>query len=552
MLTIQLWYSNKRYMKAKANTTSRPYLPPLAERRISDLLLRQANQRPDSIALTFPALGSTWTYQQLRDQALKLGSGLKSLGLQRGDRVGIMLENCPEYVLTWFGSLFMGAIDVSINHGLSGSLLRHQLSITGVKAVVCNAPSSRAVREVAADLSDLEWVITIDPLEEEPVVVPSVAFASLLASPPIEPQPSAPQDIASIRYTSGTTGPAKAVAMSHSRVTTFATLFVWLTDYGPSDRLYTSFPLHHGIASTLGVVATLVSGGSLIIDPKFSASRYWAQIRAYDATLAHILNPLVPILLAQPPTADDRDHKCTRLWTASPNRTFEERFGPKLIYFYGQSEGGPIAFIPPGEVAPAGSSGKASPYFEVKICDEDDNPVPDGALGQILWRPREPHLMTPGYFGDPEATVKAWQGLWFHSGDQGKLDDEGYLYLVGRMGDQIRRRGVNIPSDDIEEVALQFNGVSEAAATAVPSELGESDVRLSIIVNSSFDLTAFVAHLRGSLPPEMVPRFVERRDSLPRTDTYKVAKARLRQDWPGATGPNVLDLEASRRSSRAP
>src|SRR5579862_8118849 len=175
-------------MKAKASATSRPHLPPLAERRISDLLLRQADERPDSVALTFPALGSTWTYEQFLDQALKLGNGLKSLGLERGDRVGIMLENRPEYVLTWFASLFMGAIDVSINHGLSGSLLRHQLSITGVKAIVCNAASSRSVREIAADLPALECVISIDPLEDDPVTVHSVDFASLLANPPMDPQ----------------------------------------------------------------------------------------------------------------------------------------------------------------------------------------------------------------------------------------------------------------------------------------------------------------------------------------------------------------------------
>jgi crotonobetaine/carnitine-CoA ligase len=538
------------YMSDKRGSASVPPLPPLAERRISDLLIRQAHTRPDSVFITFPVEGSQWTYQELLDGALKLGGGLKGLGLQRGDRVGIMLGNRSEYVLSWFGSLFMGTIDVSINSRLTGSLLRHQLALTGVKAVICDAPSSRAVHEVAADLPSLQTVVSIDPIQDRVGALETITLSSLLAQAPIKPQASAPKDIASIRYTSGTTGPAKAVALTHSRVTAFATQFVWLTEYKSSDRLYTCFPLHHGVASGLGVVSTLVAGGSLVIDAQFSASQYWARIRAHEATLAHILNPMVPILLGQPSSSDDRNHRCTRLWTASPNPSFEARFGSRLIYFYGQSEGGAIAFTPLGEAPRQGSAGRSGPYFEVQICDEDDYPVPAGVAGQILWRPLEPHLMTPGYFGDPEATVRAWQGLWFHSGDQGMLDEDGYLYLIGRMGDQIRRKGVMIASDDVETIALEFSGLAEAAATGVPSELGESDVRLSIVAaNSDFDLAAFVEHLKRRLPPEMVPRFVELRDSLPHTDTYKISKTQLRADWTGVLGPNILDLEASRRRS---
>jgi crotonobetaine/carnitine-CoA ligase len=491
------------YMSDKRSHASVPPLPPLAERRISDLLIRQAQTRPDSTFMTFPVQGSNWTYQELLEGALKLGGGLNALGLQRGDRVGIMLGNRPEYVLSWFGSMFMGTIDVSVNSRLTGSLLRHQLALAGVRAVICDAPASRALHEVAADLPSLQTLVSVDPIEAGSSGLESITFASLVDHAPIKPHASAPKDTASIRYTSGTTGPAKAVALTHSRVTSFATQFVWLTEYGTSDRLYTCFPLHHGIASGLGVVATLVAGGSLVVDGQFSASQYWPRIRAHEATLAHILNPLIPILLAQPPSPDDRDHACTRMWTASPNPSFEARFGSRLIYFYGQSEGGAIAFTPLGEEPRPGSAGRAGPYFEVQICDEDDYPVPAGVVGQILWRPLEPHLMTPGYFGNPEATVRAWQGLWFHSGDQGMLDEDGYLYLIGRMGDQIRRKGVMIASDDIETVALEFPGVAEAAATGVPSDLGESDVRLSIVVaNADFDLTAFVEHLRRSCRPK--------------------------------------------------
>jgi crotonobetaine/carnitine-CoA ligase len=217
-----------------------------------------------------------------------------------------------------------------------------------------------------------------------------------------------------------------------------------------------------------------------------------------------------------------------------------------MIYFYGQSEGNAIAFTPPGEEQRVGSCGKVSPYFEVQVCDEDDYPVPAGVPGQILWRPTEPHMMMTGYFGNAEATVNAWQGLWFHSGDEGMFDADGYLYLIGRMGDQIRRKGVMIAANDIETVALAFAGVVEAAVTGVPSDIGESDVRLSITTRTDFDLMEFVEHLRRSLPPEMVPRFVELRQSFPHTDTHKILKAQLRQEWTGGASPNVVDLEVRR------
>jgi carnitine-CoA ligase len=528
-------------------------LPPLADRRLSGLLERQVSARPSQVFAHFLLDEKVWTYAEFFAAAQRVAGGLRTFGLEPGERVAVMLPNCSEYVLTWFGSVIAGTIDVAINNGLTGRRLAHQLSLAGVRVLVCDAASVEAVAEVVREVPTLDAVLVVgDGASGVPVSLRVEDFASLDGDP-LTPYASSPAETVSIRYTSGTTGPAKAVAMTHSRLTTIATHFVWLMGYAEDDVVYTCFPLHHGIASSFGIVSTLLSGGKAVVDERFSASNYWPRIREHGATLAHIINPLLPILMAQPESAADREHRCTRLWTAVPSEAFETRFATRLVYFYGQSEGNAIAYTPPGESAPHGSSGRPSPLFDVIIADADDYPVPAGAEGQILWRPKEPHLMMPEYFGDPAATVAAWRNLWFHSGDLGRMDEDGYLYLLGRMGDQIRRKGVNIPAEDVEAAAREFDDVVDAAAIAVPSELTESEVKLCVVPRSGdFDLTAFYDHLRHALPAEMVPRYVEVRDTLPRTDTHKIAKAALRREGAQGLTPATVDFEAARRRPTSP
>jgi crotonobetaine/carnitine-CoA ligase len=206
--------------------------------------------------------------------------------------------------------------------------------------------------------------------------------------------------------------------------------------------------------------------------------------------------------------------------------------------------------VRPGETPPRGSSGKASPQFELRIVDEDDFPVAPGERGEIVWRPTEPQVISPGYYGDPEATVRAWRGLWFHSGDAGTMDADGYLYVEGRTGDQIRRKGVNISAEEIEGAALEHEPVAEAAAIAVPSELAESEVKLCVVPkDAEFDVPTFHRHLQEVLPPEMVPRFVEVRGSLPYTDNHKIAKVKLRAEGQRGLTTETIDFEADRRSA---
>jgi carnitine-CoA ligase len=183
--------------------------------------------------------------------------------------------------------------------------------------------------------------------------------------------------------------------------------------------------------------------------------------------------------------------------------------------------------------------------YEFRVVDDDDYPLPPNEIGEIVWRPTEPYMVMPGYVGDPEATVKAWQNLWYHSGDAGRVDENGYLFLIGRIGDQIRRKGVNIAAEDIESAAMEHPSVAIAAAVAVPSELGESEIKLSIVANSPrFEPADLREFLKTKVPAEMIPHYVEVRQDMPRTDTHKVRKSVLRDE--GVTSATV-DFESHRQ-----
>jgi crotonobetaine/carnitine-CoA ligase len=212
-------------------------------------------------------------------------------------------------------------------------------------------------------------------------------------------------------------------------------------------------------------------------------------------------------------------------------RQFEERFGVRLIDGYGITEGGQISYSP-YDAPKVGSCGVPVPLYEVELHDEHGSPVPTGEVGEIVVRPRRAGVCMDGYLNDPVATLAAFRDLWLHTGDLGRFDDEGHLYFVDRAKDAIRRRGENISSVEVELAASRHAAVAEVAAYPVPSELGEDEVMLAVVVRDGEQLSAeeLLAHCRETLPRFAVPRYIRFVDSLPRTPTQKVAKYRLRAE----------------------
>ena len=268
-------------------------------------------------------------------------------------------------------------------------------------------------------------------------------------------------------YTSGTTGPSKGVLISNAQFFSSAMVFLRSVALTGEDVLFTPFPLFHGLASRLGVLPALMVGAHVVVGGRFSGSRYFQQATECQATVGHVLFTMPAILKAQPPSRYDRGHRMTRMYNAHRDREFEERFGVKLCEAYGMTETG-LVMLSDFPESKFGSAGRVHEDFEAQIVDDNDLPVPVGEPGEIVIRPKKPFIMMQGYLNKPEDTICAWRNLWFHTGDVGKQDDDGYFYFVDRVKERIRRRGENISSWDVEHYVARTRRLPNARHSVIP------------------------------------------------------------------------------------
>lgn len=525
---------------------------------IWNIVQAQADLLGDKIFLNFIDHGETISYQQVAARSLAIGRGLRELGVTEGAKVGLLLAGSPLHVYAWFATLGAALVDVPINPDFRGEVLDHAIRKTDVTAAFADKLGLEALATASADMrARLALLVVPDELHawalangEAPSNVGSfLPLSQLEAAGRASKLPQAQVDsraLASIRFSSGTTGLPKGVMMDHGHMLASARKFNDMMDYGLCDTMYTCFPFHHVFATITGVLSTLCAGGSMIVAQKFSATRYWQDIREHGATRAHLLDPLVPLLMKQPPSELDRQHKVPVVYTAAgyyPD--FEERFGVRILSLYDMSELTVVAHYPPGLPRREGSCGKESGLFDVAIVDESGCELPTGQDGEIIVRPRYPSFMFMGYYNDAEQTVRQWRDMWFHTGDRGRKDADRYFYFLGRVGDRIRRRGVNISAEQVERVALRNPDILECAAIAVPSPLGEDDIKLCarLVAGSKATPGDIAATLAATLPKAMTVRYVEIFDQLPKTQTEKVQRAALRKLGERGFTPGTWDHE---------
>jgi crotonobetaine/carnitine-CoA ligase len=271
-----------------------------------------------------------------------------------------------------------------------------------------------------------------------------------------------------------------------------------------------------------------------VIYEKFSASRFWDQVRKHKATMFNSLGAIAQFIYSQPGKPDDGDNPL-RVCAAYPMppeiyTDFEKRYNLKVVEGYGLTELAIITYNP-WDAPKIGSCGKETRSFEVRIVDEDDWPVPAGTVGEIVARGRVPWATALGYQNMPEKTVELVRNHFYHTGDAGCLDEEGYLFFRDRIKDYIRRRGENISSAEIERVVNSHPLVAESAAISVKSELSEDEVKVVVILKPGQELPPeeLLAFCEERMPYFAVPRFVEYVDGFPKTANEKVQKARLRE-----------------------
>lgn len=478
----------------------------------------------------------------LDETANRVANALAMLGLAKGDRAAVMLGNRPEYLYAMFGMAKAGIAEVPLNVGLRGDMLAYMLNQSRTQAIVIDAAWLDRIERIAPALTTLERIVAVDEPSDSlllgPQGVPTIGWEDVLtadASPPaVEVDPF---DTSVILFTSGTTGPSKGAVLTHNanfRLATVATIDVM--EYAEDERLFSAFPLFHVNAKYTSVLPALfLDRGSLVLHDRFSASRFWDICRAEKVTAFNFMGALLMMLYKQPERADDRDHLVRKGYgapaPAAITPPFEERFGVTLMEMYGSTELGNAT----GNRAGArriGTAGKRMPDYEVEIHDEDDRRCPPGVEGEIVVRPLEPHIMVEEYVGNPAATVQAFRNLWFHTGDRGKIDADGYLTFVDRLKDAVRRRGENISSWEVEQVLNDHPSVEESAVVGVPSELTEEEVLAVVKTKEGRPLApeALLDFCQDRLPHFAVPRYVRFVPELPKNHAQRIMKPELREE----------------------
>lgn len=512
------------------------------------LLAARAAEHPDRTFLE-EVDGRSATYGELDRDIRTWADAYRRVGIEQGDRVAVMLQTGIDAVSAWLGLSWLGAWEVPVNTGYVGRMLHYLLEHSRSKLLVATGDYLGRLGDVAADLSHLETVIVVDRDEvtsDLPFRVVGRREFLAGASPADDLDGPGPADIATVMYTSGTTGPSKGVLVPWAQIHATASTPVFTGDFGADDAYYLPFPLFH-ISGKGPVYTFALVGGRVVMRPSFNTSAFWDDIRHYRCTTTLLLGAMANFINRQPRRPDDADtplHTVVMVPLIGELEDFKQRFGVRVSTAFNMTEISVPLHSEGWTLADLESCGKVRPGYEVRVVDQDDEDVGPGQVGELLVRSHEPWTLMAGYLDMPEATTAAWRNLWLHTGDAFRYDEDGNYYFLDRISDTIRRRGENISSAEVEVVVNEHPGVLESAAIAVPSEWGEDEVKIVVVPGPGetvepAELTAFLA---PRLPRFMVPRYVEVVASLPKTPTEKVRKVELRAQ--GIT-PTTWDRETT-------
>ncbi|MDN3357600.1 AMP-binding protein [Actinomadura sp. DC4] len=526
------------------------------QQTLPDLLERRLEREPDTPFID--CCGTPYTAAELDRAAARVANALAELGVRHGSTVATILENGPAAVLSWFAIHRLGAIAVPVNTALKGPLLRHQLSDAGTAVVIVQRDLAARPAEVLDSIESVRHLVVVGDPAGVRVTAAVHSWDDLTAAGDGRPPaPVRPSDLGTIVYTGGTTGPSKGCALSHNYHLTIARQIIASWGRTSEDVVWSPLPLFHFNAISCMLTGTLLSGGRAALSRRFSVSGFWPEIDRTGATIASLLgSPAVLVARAddhpQARGAGGPEANTTlRLVTGAPippeiDAIYHRRFGVGTFSnAYGTTEASLISWLPPGSPGRPGSAGLVNAEtFIVKIFDDDDREVPPGAEGEIVCRPRLPYAMFEGYWGRPEATVAAWRNLWFHTGDIGRVDEDGYLYFVDRKADYMRRRGENISSWELEKVFHEHPDVKDVCVHAVASDVGEDDVKATVVIRETASLTEerLCRWAIERLPYYAVPRYLEFRAELPLSETGRTTKNILKGE--GVT-PATWDREAA-------
>ena len=494
---------------------------------INDLLARNVMENPDKTYVFFK--DKAVSYGEFDQVSNRVANALISLGVNKGDRVGILLPNNLEFLYIMFGCFKLGAVMVPLNTALSTDEIKYVLDHSEARVLLSDGQFMERIDSIKADLKLLGTIIVVsdeNPGEEY------LHFSDMIKESPSEKPDAAVtgEDNLSIIYTSGTTGKPKGVVLTHNAYESAARAWNESIGITGDDRPMSVLALFHINAQLYFAMGAMDLNTGFVLEEGFSSSKFWKRAVETDATVTCLPGNALVMLDNMPESEVDTSNK-VRIMIAAYTpvdlyRKFEKRYHLDIIEGYTLTESPSALFNRPGDVK-IGSIGKPMSEVEAKIVDDDDNELPAGEVGEIALK--GPAVMKE-YFKNPEATSETLKGGWLHTGDLGKKDDEGYFHFSGRKKDIIRRGGENIGAQEVEEVLNSYPDIVESAVIPVPDRVRNEEIKAFIILKPGreSDPEGIIAHCSERLADFKVPRYIEFVDSFPKTAKMTIKKHELK------------------------
>jgi fatty-acyl-CoA synthase len=493
------------------------------------------------------------TFRSLADRANRYARWALDQGLRKGDTVGLMMPNRPEYMAIWLGITGVGGVVSLINIHLRGPSLAHCIDIVAPQHIIVDAELMTAFQSAAALLSSRprKWSHGSDEFARLDREIEQFSGDRLMGS---ERRDVSIADRALNIYTSGTTGLPKAANVSHHRLMQWSFWFAGLMNTGPDDRMYDCLPMYHSVGGVVATGSVLVNGGSVFLREKFSAQQFWDDIRDWDCTLFQYIGELCRYLVNAPEHPREREHRlrlcCGNGLRGDVWETFKARFGiPRILEFYAATEGNVSLYNVEGKV---GAIGRVPSFLNhrfplalVRFDHVAGEPVRDEsgfcgrcatneageALGKIRGNAADPGGNFEGYTSGKESETKILRDVfeagdaWYRTGDLMRKDAGGFVYFVDRIGDTFRWKGENVATSEVTEAITAFPGITEATVygVAIPGTEGAAGMA-ALVVDGAPDMVELRNHLARRLPAYARPLFLRVKNRIEVTATFKHQK----------------------------
>jgi long-chain acyl-CoA synthetase len=503
----------------------------VAPNNLRELLEQRAAATPEKVFLFSEPDGRQYTYFEFDLAVNRARSLLVRHGIGKGDVVSLLMPNSVEYIIAYFACWKLGALAGPVNSLLKENEIAFVLNNSETGAILVHSEFQERIEKIRHDLPSLRAVITFDDEAQA-----TLEFEERGESRRDVRAPSiAKDDDAIIIYTSGTTGKPKGCLLTHGNIIANARQISEWLNFNEQDRLLTIMPLFHMNAVSVTTMSALYAGGSTVISPKFSASQFWKIISDYRVTSFGSVATMLSMLLSKYPEGVPQGLTTDQLRfamcgsapvPAEVMKKFEETFNCPVVEGYGLSESTcRSTFNPPDQRRRPGSCGLPIGN-EMKVFDDDDHEVADRQLGEIVLRGEN---ILKGYYKNPEATSVAFRNGWFHTGDIGYRDEDGYFFIVDRKSDMIIRGGENIYPREIDEVLYQHPAVAAAATIGIPDKLYGEEVAAFVVPKDGSEVTEadLISYCTERLADYKCPKSIRIVKDIPKGPTGKLLKREL-------------------------